>query len=792
MKYIYIILVIGLFAFLVYQYFQFRKAQANTPGYARRKAIYLLFLGFIALIGISNVFADALFELLKLEKPENFELMSFLAYVAFAIATAVIMRPGKQEDTKKEASTIHHENSDGQNVLQTNTGKDGRNIVTGRDYIENQTINEAKKKVDPKRLTTLPRINPKDIIGREEELAQLRTLLNDNKQVVVVNGMGGVGKTTLAMAYAFQYEDDYQHIAWITQNSDNITAGLIQNEELLQSLAIRTEGMEPEQLLIAILQALRNLPGTPKLLIIDNATQDLEKHLDQLPSQPNWHLLITSREKISDLTLLPLDFLSEEKAIALFQKYCNRIKDQEAIREIVQVIEYHTLTIEILAKTAERNRTELPRLKQALKNDLKANVKTQHSKTEKIDRVTSYLGTIFDLEELDEHEIWLLKNLSCLPPEFHTFDEIKELIDPEPNDRKRAFPALLSDLERKGWITCNRAIDSYKMHRVTSEVVKKIYPIKTSEVENLIRVIIDKITIDQTIDNPIEKISWIPYGKNILTIEFEDHSPIIARLQNNLAGVLSVFGDYDDAKRLFKSSIKLSEEFFGFEHNNTLYSYSNFALLLNDIGNYQEAKKLLLKVKNLMEKKYGIEDIRTMKAYSNLALVLTNLKEYQKAKILFEKVMISNIKTFGEEHPNTLITYTNLASVFHKLKDYQFAELFYRKSMVLNKKIFGPDHPITANSLANLSILLQSIGNYNEAQQLIEKAICSDEKNFGHNHPTTALRYWTIATFFRWRKKNKEALQYSKKSLAVLKEKLPADHPNLIQVKQLVEELTAK
>ena len=64
---------------------------------------------------------------------------------------------------------------------------------------------------------------------------------------------------------------------------------------------------------------------------------------------------------------------------------------------------------------------------------------------------------------------------------------------------------------------------------------------------------IDKLSIDQTKDNPVDKFKWIPFGERLLSL-FADHTlldghtlPDISRLQNNLALVLKDLGDYEDA-----------------------------------------------------------------------------------------------------------------------------------------------------------------------------------------------------------------------------------------------------
>ena len=72
----------------------------------------------------------------------------------------------------------------------------GSNVnVKGNMQIGNTIINSEKKTA--KELTSFRRINPTDIIGRDlQDLQELHDLLFDNKKVVVVNGLGGIGKTT--------------------------------------------------------------------------------------------------------------------------------------------------------------------------------------------------------------------------------------------------------------------------------------------------------------------------------------------------------------------------------------------------------------------------------------------------------------------------------------------------------------------------------------------------------------------------------------------------------------------
>lgn len=105
---------------------------------------------------------------------------------------------------------------------------------------------------------------------------------------------------------------------------------------------------------------------------------------------------------------------------------------------------------------------------------------------------------------MNEKEVWLLKQFTCLPATFLEYDLLKELIKPAESEQDD-FSATLVDLTEKGWLLKTQLQNSYKMHLIIAEVVKLQKPIDLENVRPLIGSISSKLNFDQSKDNPVDK-----------------------------------------------------------------------------------------------------------------------------------------------------------------------------------------------------------------------------------------------------------------------------------------------
>ncbi|MDR6565025.1 MULTISPECIES: tetratricopeptide repeat protein [unclassified Arcicella] len=656
-----------------------------------------------------------------------------------------------------------------------NNGNNNNNFQNITNSTINLTTVYTKPKL-PKELTNrVPKLNLNQVIGRQAEIKELHTLLFENKDVVLVNGLGGIGKTTLSQAYLTRYAEEYQHLAWVSLSGTSIESDFINAISLEKAFGIKKEGKETKDIFNQLLYDLKAIEAKPNLLILDNADASLYQFKDMLPSQPNWHILVTSRENIEGFYTNELGFLSAKDALLLFQTHCTRIKDIEGIEKLLQTIDYHTLTIEILAKTAQLQRLDIAQLQNAIEKDIRANVHISHHGN-KIDKVYSYLSSIFDLGKLSEMEEWLMKQMSCLPADFHHYDLIKELCCPESSGQEELLSETLESLTSKGWLLNND--DSYKIHIIVSEVTRKKLNIVIEDVVDLVENITTKLSIDASKDNPVDKFQWITFGITLDTLFGDETVEIIADIQNNLGLVLKESGNYKLAKTLLEKTIKSDIKNFGTEHPRTANKYSNLGIILQNLGDYIGAKTLFSKALILCEKNFGIEHPATLIICSNLGLVLQVLGDYDRAKELLEKALISDIKNFGTEHPNTAIKYSNLGILLQALGDYDRAKELLEKALNVDIKNFGTEHPSTTRSYSNLATLFLALGKYGEAKTLSEKAMMLNEKYLGPEHPNTAITYSNLGNILHALGEYPGAKVLLEKAMISNEKNLGPEHPN--------------
>ncbi len=357
--------------------------------------------------------------------------------------------------------------------------------------LNNPVFNLGDKKI-PKILTTsLPSV-PDFFLGRDADLEAVHEqLFSGENLLLLINGEGGIGKTTFAAKYWQRYENQYQHLAWVFTGSNLADALLTLAPKLQVSFP---EAMPAEQRLSEMLPVMAGL-DKPCLLVLDNANDadEIGRYYQDLHACANFHILLTSRiPSFEQAATYPIPPLNEINALTLFKKLYpgHRDNDDDRLKAIRKAVGGNTLVLELLAKNlAAINSDEvfypladlLRDLQQKglfrLTHDEKINVAGKQNRHGFIKtRPTDVLAALYDevemVKPLNEQEKCLLSNLSVLPAENIAYVQLKALLMPED---AQTFSKTLTGLAQRGWLEKSRlaAGDAhYKISPVVQEITR--------------------------------------------------------------------------------------------------------------------------------------------------------------------------------------------------------------------------------------------------------------------------------------------------------------------------------
>lgn len=631
-----------------------------------------------------------------------------------------------------------------------------------------------------------------DCIGRENELAELHQKLKNSPKVALVRGLGGIGKTTLVQAYLVLHQEQYRHIAWITQGEDFINA-VVLDVSLAENLKIPLHpGEDLATHFVRLMQALRALPG-PNLLVIDNATEQLATRevFEQLPKAPNWKVLVTSRQDLPDFVVMELQVLQPEATLQLFRLYYKEGSDEE-VRELLREIGYHTLTTELLARTLQRKKglLSIPKLLDILRTHqlddpkLVERIWARHSGEER--GVFKYLMGLYTLADLSEEEVWVLQQFAVLPTLPLEVSMLAGWLGVDADDLNQ----VLNELVDKGWLSTQE--EGFVMHRLIQELIKYQQAPGLEELEVLVNSMANKMSSDPY-GNPVaDNFPWVPYAEKVaeyfrgqevlpekvntlwnnlanvlghlgdnsraaqlfdlvLTSAIhnfgEDH-PTVAVSQSNLGLVLDTLGEFPRALELLELALNNTLRNFGEDHPDVASYRSNLASVVSDLGDYPRAAQLLELALDSALHNFGEDYPEVAMCRSNLALVLRDSGDYRRALELLELALGSTLRNFAEGHPNVAVCRSNLADVLRHLGQYERAAQLFKFALDSNLRNYGKDHPVVAKSQSNMGLVLLHLGQSLRAAQYFELALKNNLRNFGENHPHVVVSQTNLGLAF--------------------------------------------
>ena len=633
-------------------------------------------------------------------------------------------------------------------------------------------------------------------MGRADVLTQLDQQLQQNDRVAIstLTGMGGIGKSELALQYAWQEWNKKTYlggIAWLTVADGDPGLSLLSFAQLHLGLTLLTEGELSDRVRFVWQHWLKN--EQDQTLIIFDDVRNYQQIKAYLPPQTEkrFKVIITTRNENLSATIqtLHLEPLDQEPALDLLRSYVTdeRIDQQlEQAKLLCRDLGYLPLALELVARLLRRRKNwTIQSIRERLAEKGLADQSLQ--KNPNFDaEMTAQNGVkaAFDLswEALDSNaqQLAMYLSLFALAP-FSKFLIDALLTEQDPDDLEEWLTDSLVNLN----LVSDLGDNWYELHTLIRYYLREkleASPLKEEAKRTYGRVMVSIAqTIKQTLT--LEDIANLePYIEHLKVAAEEFHQwlegedltwPFVG-----LGRFYEAQGLYQQAVPYFERCLTLSEERFGPNHPEVATSLNNLAGLYRVQGKYGEAEPLYQRSLAIMEKQLGENHPQVATSLNNLAELYRVQGKYAEAELLRLRCLEIEKKTLGENHPQFASSLNNLAGLYKSQGKYAEAEPLYLRSLAILEKQLGENHPDVATSLNNLAGLYDSQGKYAKAEPLYLRSLAIREKQLGENHPDVATSLNNLAGLYESQGKYAEAEPLYQRAIAILLATLGENHPN--------------
>lgn len=651
-------------------------------------------------------------------------------------------------------------------------------------------------------------------IGRVQELKDLHPALLASHLPLVITGIGGLGKTTLAQMYWQRHRDEYNHAAWLSanvlftaadekrvDNAEFFVSAFLDHPQLKTNLGLQFDPLQtPFEQFQQMLAVLAALPGQ-HLLVVDNVPEIAANYLPELSCLQNWRILFTSRDVLPNTTRFRLDTLSPAEAVKLFERIYEKTLSHDeaaetALADILRDIDYHTLTIELLAAYAREKKLALPALFDQLQKEGLSKLDDYEVSTPRFAHqrdIAAHLRTLFWLE-LAAAEQEILRYCAILPTsnvplnqELVSEDNLCALFGKQDNEKD--FKKLLRRLARLHWLV--EKDGGYRCHPVIAETAKAQLKPDAENCAVLLKNVTRLLMPDKkTNESIINRAPFVPLAEAVfkglwkMDSDFAEEDNAVARLALWIGELFRAFGESFKALDYDQKAITIREKILPEEHSDLAVSYNNLAATYSALGEYQKSLECTLKALDIREKILPKEHLDLTTSYNNLAETYRTLGDYQKSLEYHLKAFAIGEKVLSKEHPHLATSYNNLAGTYDALGEHQKSLEYNLKALAIRENILSKEHPDLAHSYNNLALTYDALGKHQKSLKYNLKALAIFENVLPADHPHLATSYNNIAWAYDALGNPDKAVTFMRQALAILDKALPATHPHIAIVKR--------
>ena len=638
----------------------------------------------------------------------------------------------------------------------------------------------------PRLISDIPHSMSVELIGRADEMKTVYQEVVENKQKLIITGVGGLGKTSLIQQFLNRLLETevsvcgVEQIAWIPYDNQNLCVSM------QQSLRLRCKPDEVWQ----VVQDMCAEQRERLLLIVDNIeSKNDDAYLKNLADLP-CRILVTSRYK--ELTgfhrQIELKPLSLSECRELFYKhYQFTERDNETLNIVIDLTARLTIMIVFLAKVAYLEGYSLSELYTKLVESgfklSEEDVACEHERMQNDETIIRQMCILFSLVKYNDAQKMLLTNIALIPNLQFDFPKAKKWFQVQRN-------STLLKLYTMGMLehTVQQRKHLYWMHSVVAAAVREQQKEKLYDMSNnFVEIMMEELEGSRAQGREYEKAYLIPFSWSVADI-LEGHwnRKEDAEFLTSLFHICFACSNYKLCEKLIDWVIEIQKVIINFPIRDLVLSYRNKLDLLLQFDRANEASVLFSELdallaknnaineKSLIDSQYGIwyqihgdyyqarlcferclhaaeaieepidraTDIST--ACSNMARMLVDAGEFFEAYKYIHRAIDESRK--DEENADLIISYSTLASICTELMNAGFGITYMQEAADAFKKVIhfretklGRHHADTAVIYHDYAYYLYICGMYDKALEYNDKARMINEELFSV-HSITRLR----------------------------------------------------
>src|SRR5216684_1422850 len=619
----------------------------------------------------------------------------------------------------------------------------------------------------PTRLWVVPSPRNPFFTGREELLQQIHTSLCVDHPAALgpscaLHGLGGIGKTHLALEYAYRHAPEYAAVFWITaESAKTILTSFLTIAAMLQ-LPDQQEA-DQQRIIVAVQRWLTTHSGW--LLIWDNL-EEMEFLQRFLPPASRGAVLITTqRQALGTLAQgLELPTMTPEEGMLLLLRRAKVLSPQvmseqmhqlavsnpteyAAARELVTVMGGLPLALDQAGAYIEETGCNLSDYLQRYESQ-RAQLLERRG-TPGGDHPHSVASTFRLSSQRVERDhpaaaevlrLCAFLYAEAIPEELFVAEGFQhEAVEEPVAADSYQLDLTIAALRTFSLVQRHPETRTLSIHRLVQAVIREEMSEHEREMwqQRMLR-LLDALFPEVTYEAWRQCERLLPHVLMCATT-IPDHggNQELLKVLRKAADYLRERAQYEQAEPLYQRALRIWKQTLGPEHPKVAYPLHNLALLYFKQGEYEQAEPLYQRALAIDEQAYGPQHPDVAYPLYNLANLYVAQGKYEQAEPLYRRALRIWEQALGPEHPQVAYPLSGLATLYREQGSYEQAEPLYQRALAIREQHLGQQHRETAKSLADLGRLYEKRGNDEQAMSVLQRACSTFEQLLGRAHPET-------------------------------------------------------